>query len=169
MSATAKRFDWREMSALPPAVIDRVIAEVATLTPWKLPLLRAARSGDVAYFELDRGAKLLPEEMAPIGKPAVVVIGDDDDMATGPAGWPGTRRLLRYWASGALIHAAGGEASHYEVAIGWAQQLRRVVIVETSSTYAEDWMATLPAQTAKLLIWPTGGAHPIQRDRESMQ
>jgi hypothetical protein len=96
-------------------------------------------------------------------KPAIVLIGDDDGMDRGPAGWRLTARALR-WANSVLLHAAAAELDHYEAAILTAEVRRRVLIIECGSATLAAWgdlVRAAPHRPATLVIVPRGGVHPL--------
>jgi len=137
-------------------------------------LLRALMAGRIAYLPL------LPEMSAgqfktfahaTRGRPAVTLIGDDDGMDRGPAGWRLAGRSLR-WARAIMLHAAGAEPEHYEAAVVAAEMVHRVLVIECSTATLPDWLAlvlALPRRPPTLVIRPRGGIHPLAPDRSAMQ
>ena len=126
-----------------------------------IPLFEAVRAGTLALvYVTDRTAPVSIGELKRMGKPVVVLIGDDDGQATGPAGWSCAVPVAR-WARTGLIHGAGAEAAHYRVAVAGAAAHRRLMLVETESRFIAQW-AGLLAPTPMLIIAPVDGAHPVQ-------
>lgn len=123
------------IARLPPAAQDRLIGAIAANTPWLLPLIRAASAGKVSLAFVRRGASWCEINQIErwVRRPTIAIIGDDDDLSSGPTGFPCARRLARYWARAVLVHAAGGLAEHYELALAGAHTYRRVLLVETDS------------------------------------
>jgi hypothetical protein len=101
------------------------------------------------------------------GRPALVILGDDDYGSTGPAAWPDAVRLMR-WARFTFLHAAGGEAVHYAAAALSAQEHHRVLLVETDTAHLEAWRALIDRirpHGLGLIIATRSGAppHPTMR------
>jgi hypothetical protein len=100
----------------------------------RVELLRSVRAGEVALIEIDRTAE------APLGelnrvttRPIVCLIGDDDYCSSGPSGWKAWPRLGDCWAKYGMIHAAGGDAATYRLAIDLAVLYRKFLLIETGS------------------------------------
>ena len=107
----------------------------------RVPLLRALYTGRIQYFEALRSRSGQTKRFLAIAsKPAVILIGDDDDAPTGPAGWSVAERALG-WANYVILHGAGGEAEHYEAAVRLAEQFGRVAIIESTSARLDEWKA----------------------------
>jgi hypothetical protein len=138
-------------------------------------LLRAHIAGRIAIF-----APLPDTSMGKFkqwaamtrNQPAVALVGDDDYSDQGPAGWPLAARIIR-WAVSAVVHAAGAEIVHYETAVVAARVVKRVLIIECSTTTLPKWRALVEAarpMPATLIISPPdNGPHPILPAREAMQ
>ncbi|MBN8889214.1 MAG: hypothetical protein ABS99_05720 [Acetobacteraceae bacterium SCN 69-10] len=147
-----------------PADLARVLDIFAQVAPWRLPLVRAAAAGKIAVAEPGRIAtgKAVRSMLNRPGLPEVVLIGDDDYRSTGPAGWR-CADWLAGWGRRALIHGAGGEGRHYEVAVQAAVAGRRLALVETTSAHAAAWAALLRDRMPSLIVVPKpgDGPHPI--------
>lgn len=129
-------------------------------------LLRAVREGAIALCPIGRrDSRFQPSDAH--GKPVVIVIGDDDYASTGPAGWACTEAVANY-ASAAVVHGAGATASTYKMAIVNALAVGKVVLVETSSAYADAWAEAF-ARMPTIVIAPPERAHPVSRPKEQMQ
>jgi hypothetical protein len=105
------------------------------------------------------------------GRPAIVLVGDDDGMDLGAAGWPLAPRVLR-WAKRVMLHAAGAEKRHYRAAVTAATLYHQVAIIECNTATFDSWAAALHALRVPpptLVIWPHEGVHPIPLDRGMMQ
>lgn len=102
-------------------------------------------------------------------RPLVVLLGDDDYATTGPTGWAAMPGFLR-WASGALVHATGGDVPSYQMAIGLALVRPRFLLVETDSVHAEEWGAVLCRRRIPCIGFvPPSGVHPIPLSRKTIQ
>jgi hypothetical protein len=137
-------------------------------------LLRALRDGESAVLPIapDMSCSMFKTFCRTTsGRPAIVLVGDDDGMDRGAAGWPLALRVLR-WASRIMLHAAGAERRHYRAAVTAAALYHRIAIIECSATTVDSWVAalhTLRVPPPPLVIWPRDGMHPIPLDRGMMQ
>ena len=150
------------------AVIDRSLKLVAAVEPFRLPLLRAAYvEGTVGFCQVMRDPGTMPAIALNPGGPMVMVIGDDDLVSTGPAGFRDAQRFAE-WADAAMVHAAGGEALHYQMAVDGALRMGRLLLVETSSAHASAWCDLFgkdgELRIPVLCIYPREGAHPTTAD-----
>jgi len=105
-----------------------------------LPLLRAARAGQINVAVVGRGTAAPMGRLKRSTRPVVLLLGDDDGAPTGPAGWPQAGTLL-HWCAATLVHSAGAEPRHYEAAGGAALAYGRVLVIETSTAREADWLA----------------------------
>jgi hypothetical protein len=129
-----------------------------------VPLLEAGRDGLVSLvFLRDRSGALPWGKIRRSTRPVLVLLGDDDEVASGPEGW-GCASQLTQWAKGAIVHASGAEALHYRAAVTGAVECGRMLLIETASHHAKAWTELLPA-TPTLVIWPRGGVHPVETQR----
>lgn len=103
-------------------------------------LYRRALAGDVRVMEV------LPGITARILKPflrlsggVVAVIGDDAGISEGPPSFSQARRLFG-WASHVMLHAAGGEAAHYQIVADTAAIGANVLLVETCTLHEAAWV-----------------------------
>lgn len=133
---------------------------------FRVPLVQATIDRRICHqeFRRDSSARAVKLFLAAAGRrPTVVMLGDDDDEPSGPAGWPCARRLLD-WADLLIVHGTGGEREHYEAAIEAAQTLKRVLFVETTSGKAPAWVEAAklsnPLPALKLHVPLFGGVHP---------
>lgn len=133
----------------------------------RVPLLRALLNGRIALYECQRStsASTLKRFFGMVEKPAIVLLGDDDYRPdAGPVGWPVAERAMR-WARHIVIHGAGGTAEQYSEFVGTAQEVRRLLIVETAGHLAPDWIAmakaTRPRPSIRALLPLPGQAHPV--------
>lgn len=101
-------------------------------------------------------------KLATLRRPVILLIGDDDDAATGPLSWRCARPAGR-WAAAVMVHGAGPKAEHYQAAITAVALVRRVLLVETSSTHVMAWARFLGHPRTLLVRPPEGVQHPIPR------
>lgn len=107
-------------------------------------------SRDVAYPAAD---------LALAHGPTVLIVADDDYAASGPLGWKCARRLAR-WPHAVFVHGAGAEEHHYLAAIEAAERVGRLLLVETSSTFAWAWGRFLAHPQMLMIAPPAGLPHP---------
>jgi hypothetical protein len=137
-------------------------------------LLRALRQGRIAFLPAppDTSAtKFKDWARLTVGRPAVSLIGDDDGMERGPAGWPIAGRAVA-WSRSIMIHAAGAEISHYETAVCAAELCHRVLIIECGTATVDAWISLVrnaKHRPVTLAILPREGIHPLPEDRSRMQ
>lgn len=98
---------------------------------------------------------------------AVCLVGDDDGRQLGAAAWKGFAFRMVRWSSHVLLHCAGAEVEHYERAILTAEDVGRVLIIETGTASAPSWLSVLASVPPRrtVLILPREGTHPIPADR----
>lgn len=156
------------------ATVARIIGAFATAgLGHRLPLLEAVHAGQLAFAEATRGWRPVAAMRAldRTGKPALLLLGDDDESPTGPAGWPGAATALR-WARAVVLHATGGLPEHYRLAVEMAAHHQRVVMVETTPEHGPAWLALArpsPARPALLIVPPPGDVHPRPAARGTVQ
>jgi hypothetical protein len=143
-----------------------VDAAAKELEGWPIGVAaRAAADARIALGLITRAASPFPGGLVKSAErrrtPVLLIIGDDpiDGVSLGPDGWLCARRLSG-WARFALIHGAGGEASHYKTAVLEAELHRAAALIECSSETLPLWRDFLRAPH-KLLIPPRAGVHPI--------
>ena len=140
---------------------------------FRTPLLRALQHDLIALTVLGTGQAPPLAKLDHTQRPAVVVLVDDDDATrVGPNGWRYAARVMR-WARGAFLHGTGGTPQHYELAVLVAQQVRHLVLVETSSNQLDAWQAlalrSIPPKHIVRIEPPNGGVHPVPTPRSAMQ
>jgi hypothetical protein len=141
------------------AQMQRMAEIAAQLGPWSMPVVEALRTGLIAVQWLTRNQRAPLDVMRRIDRPLLVWIGDDDDESCGPDGWRCAHQVTR-WAKGGIVHAAGGEARHYAIAVQGTLVERRFLLVETSSRYALAWAKLMQGKPV-LGILPRSGPHPV--------
>jgi hypothetical protein len=147
---------------LSAAEIGRLVDVTAQLGPWAMPVVEALKSGIIAVQFLHRTGRAPLGDMRRSTLPLLAWIGDDDDEPTGPDAWRPALAAID-WARGAMLHAAGGEATHYANAVLGTLATGRLLLIETSTAHVEAWAAAL-RQTPTLIIVPRDGKpHPIYR------
>lgn len=143
-------------------------------------LIRLGRPacGRVMLFQALQRHEIALQEVAPEGstnsikrfiravsdRPSIVLIGDDDGIDRGPAGFPGAQRAIA-WGRWFLVHAAGAESEHYAAAILAAKAYRRVVVIECGSLTLPEWeplARSAPNQVGGIVVRPRGGVHPAR-------
>ena len=150
------------------AQIADAIAQCSLVSPHTVPLLEAAYHGVISLLAVPRGQNAPLSTLNKAGIPAIVVIGDDaaDGFDPGPSGWPCTGRLIR-WAKRGLINATGGTVEDYRSAVAMAVHCRRLVLVETGSARAADWLRLFVAAGKPTInLHPVDGVHPVPTPRE---
>jgi hypothetical protein len=131
----------------------------------RIPLLRALLNGRIAYFECQRSTSVgaVKRFFGMVEKPAVMLLADDDYASTGPDGFAVTDRALQ-WARLAVIHGTGGTPEQYAELVEAAGLARRLVLVETDSAHAGEWVArgkAHPNRPRLILLRPIGDRqHP---------
>ena len=149
-----------------PADLLRAIdAYTQAGAPHRAVFLRALWQGRIAHWEPQRvgscgKAKLFLRQ---VRKPALVVIGDDDGISSGPAGWSVAPRLLR-WARQVVVHGSGAVVAEYDAMVTAAEMTGRLLLIETSSRCLPAWVeaANRWAPTAvKLAVRVRSGEHPV--------
>jgi hypothetical protein len=152
--------------------IDRMIAHAASIgqTGCVTLLREGVRAGLINAVFVDRYAEAPMRKLKRSARPTCVVLGDDDYQSTGPLAWTSFMRLS-HWAKGALIHASGGDAPSYRMAIRMTLQHQRLLLVETSSAMADTWAAALNKRGIRPvgLLPSDGGPHPVLPPRSAMQ
>lgn len=137
-------------------------------------LFRARLNGGPALLPLARDASASRFKQfvrLTSSQPAIVLVGDDDGLETGPAGWSCIERAIR-WPASVVIHAAGAEAEHYELALAAAQICRRLLFIECGSRSAPGWIEAVrraPQRPNVLVIEARDGVHPLPVDRNGLQ
>ncbi len=146
-----------------PADLDRLIAQVSQNAPHYVPLVRAVRAGLIALVQPDRAAAVSTTRLKSLGRPVLVVLGDDDYEAGGPDGWRCAERVLG-WSRQVLIHGAGARAIDYAFLPPVAMLLHRLVLIECASRQVDAWhtAAVRWARRADVqrVIPPDGIQHP---------
>lgn len=130
------------------------------------PIFDAVLARRIAFGMVNNRTVQFPRrEVASAGRPVLILIGDDDDMATGPTGWRCAAEAAQ-WAAAAIIQGSGGTAHHSRTAVDAALEDRRVLLIDTSSRFAVPWGLFLPA-ILKLAILPVDGEHPVLPTRRN--
>ena len=123
-------------------------------------LIEAVRDGKInLVFAGARTAALPWGRIRKSHKPVLILVGDDDDNPTGPAGWRFAKKLTA-WARGAIVHGAGAKREHYQLAIRGAIECRQFLVIDCASQHVDNWLELL-AHCSALAIVPTDGQHPV--------
>lgn len=137
----------------------RIIEVAARVVPWRLPLYAAAAEGRIGLVEVMPDAAL-PKALDRASRPLVILIGDDGETPLGPDGWRCTARLRRM-ARGAIIHAAGGERSHYAQAVEAAVAgCAPLALIETTTERATAWRSVFGKRPQVIITTRPGDIHP---------
>ena len=127
-------------------------------------LLRPVMRGELNLILPLRDTLMPPlRRMEKRGRPVAVLVGDDDYVTTGPAGWACAMKL-REWAHFAVVHGTGARPEHYAMAACMTVQVRRLLFIETSSAGAQLWAGFLRERIPELPFMgflPPDGAHPV--------
>ncbi len=157
------------MSGTPRVEIARMIAQAELagcghLAGILLPTMR----GELNTVAPMRGTVMPPlYRLEKQGRPIIAILGDDDYQPAGPSTWACAAKL-RCWAAFAIVHGAGAERAHYDMAADLAKSARRLLLIETTSAAAQLWAAFLSERTPALPfmgILPRDGAHPVRPTR----
>lgn len=129
-----------------------------------LPLLGAVQAGALAMvWVTDRqtSPSSLRRALDAVREPGVLILDGDDCQPGAPDDWRCTRAALG-WARVAMVHGAGGERRHYEMAALAAVMTGRLLIVHCSSAEAGAWAERTAAERlCPLVITPRPGVvHP---------
>jgi hypothetical protein len=126
-------------------------------------LIRTAAAGTICLIEPARDGVPSFKATDRAGRPALVVLGDDDYASTGPAGWAIFRRLS-YWARGAIVHASGADVRSYQAVVDATVRCRRFVLIETDFAHARQWGEALLKAPRPILVSclvPADAKHPV--------
>jgi hypothetical protein len=131
-----------------------------------VPVLRAVRTAGLHFIMSPRGMAVSMRRIKTVNLPALVLLGDDDDTPSGPAGWPQAERLLR-WCRFCVLHATGADPVHYARAAEAALLHDRALLIETTTAMEPAWVALIqrvrPGLPGLIFRVPRGQApHPIQ-------
>ena len=129
-----------------------------------IELLRPAMHGELNVILPTRETRMPPlYRMEKQDRPVIVLVGDDDHLAGGPATWACAAKL-RQWAGFAMVHGTGAKPEHYAAAAMLTRVHRRLLLIETSSVAAQHWAAFLRERNPALPfmgLLPPDGAHPV--------
>ena len=147
------------------AEIARMIAQAETAGAGHLAgLLRPVMAGVLNVIVPMRDTVQPPFfRMSKGGRPVLVLVSDDDYRPAGPGTWACAAKL-RAWAAFAIVHGTGAQGWHYAMAATAAQDVRRLLLIETTSAAAQCWAGFLWERTPTLPfmgILPPDGAHPV--------
>ena len=97
---------WADLSRA--IVLADAAGAIGRTSPW-----RALRDGRIAFLPMPAemsSTKLKRFARLTAGKSAVALIGDDDDLNRGPAGWPVAACAVA-WVRSIIVHAAGRKSA----------------------------------------------------------
>ena len=121
----------------PRAISEIMAAQAMAGYGFRNPIYRAALAGDAALVELMPGARI-PREVLWRNAPTIIVANDDGGRSNGAGDFPDADKLMK-WARRVIIHAAGGEAAHYQLAVDALREHGRVLFVETRTAHEVAW------------------------------
>jgi hypothetical protein len=150
------------------AQIDTLIAVYDRLAPWHTPLFRAARDGILMLMICPRGIAVKQRVLRELPQPAVILVNDDDERSSGPDAFPYVGRVLK-WARAAFLHCAAGEAAHYEAVVRLTVKHQRLLLIESSHTYADAWRSLSAGKIIGGVLTRPGVAHPVARPQGTLQ
>lgn len=136
--------------------------------------LQALYRGLIAHLDVNRATSSgeVKRFIAGVRLPAVVLVGDDDDAPTGPAGFKPAQRLLA-WAHHVVIHGAAGDPEHYRAAVIAAQVTGRLLLIECVSKTIPAWQAAArkwaTGAVVQVLQPPPGQSHPTPVPASALQ
>ncbi len=155
------------MLTTPGGIADLACRAAAAGDTWHRPLFREAMANRLRLIIVPPGDRVPVSMLDPTRdrRPLMVILAGDGAVPVGPDAFPQAARLLR-WCGFVMLHAAGGQAEHYEIAATAAAAVGRVVIAETGSDHLAAWNALrlrcasgTPATIVKV---PEGqGGHPV--------
>jgi hypothetical protein len=125
-------------------------------------LLTATKAGRIGFTAiLNRRAVWTPRSLRS-SLPTIVLISDDAGDSRDPDQWRCSMSVIA-WARCAIIHGCGAEAWHYQAAISAAEDMSRVLFVETDSAHAAAWGAAIAPREIPVLsvLVAPGKVHPI--------
>jgi hypothetical protein len=137
--------------------LARMLSSITPEAAHLRPIVQAIPYGVAVLFARPRQVFRAPRAM--LGRAAVVIVGDDREVAEGPEAFhlPALRKLLRACAGFAVMSGAPVRDAYV---LGPALALavdRPVVLIETQERREADWWAfarKLAPRAAKLLVTP---------------
>jgi len=161
-------FPVNDLTGLAAAI---VLTEQAG-APGTAYLMRALAAGRIALLPLvpvESATKFKAWARVTKHRPAVALIGDDDGFNRGPCGWAQARRAVA-WSRKVLLHGAGAELFHYELAVMSAELTYRTLIIECCTATMYGWIELVraaPHRPSTLIITPGDGPHPLPVRRKA--
>ena len=148
-----------------PAAFRRLVDVSARMGMPQLPVTTWAQSGAGCAVVIAGVDTPWPKRMLKRfrGRPTIVIVGADQgqDNDPLPSSWACLPGLVAWSARASiLLHAAGGEPSHYRMACHEAERRGKVAIIECTPRTMAAWAEALP-KDGVLAIVPREGKHPI--------
>jgi hypothetical protein len=137
-------------------------------------LLRAMKAGKIALLPISTNVDPAEVEILlknKLAKPTVILVGDDDGMDRGPAGFPAIKVIVR-WSKKILLHASGAEIWHYDLAVKAASENGHCLLIECNARTLSAWMAVIAAEgrlPQTFLVLAKDGQHPISGAKGKVQ
>jgi len=148
------------------AELNPLIARCSVMSPYYVPLLRAARDDVLTVLHPIRGARLNPRKLRRMREPMILLLDDCEPRSTGPNGWIGIRHA-RDWAANTWIMGSGADAAHAAEAVSLAQHVRRLAVIRTEDSHVPAWRRWLMGQpgVTQVATWETA----LPAARETLQ
>lgn len=122
--------------------------------PYLKPIIRSVRDHRVGMLFVAQAPEMfrIPKD---VGRPAIVIIGDDFDRAVGPRGFhmPSVRRAIRACHAFAVVSSEPQPDVYASVAATAALTRQHVMLIETRPEQEIPWLALIQKLAPKRFIW----------------
>ena len=132
----------------PAEITNLIAAQSRAGFDFRNPIYRALLAGEIGAVSEIAPRKRIPRDAFWHPRPAIIILGDDAGVSNGPHDFPDAARAFA-WAASAMIHAAAGQAHHYEAAAIAARLTRRVLLIETRTANEIGWDELAMIENAK--------------------
>jgi hypothetical protein len=122
---------------LQDAALSPLIALCATVDPFPVPLLRAARDRQITLMQPLRGTFVSRKMMRYRGP--CILLPDDQPISTGPTSWPGLA-YAREWSTARWIMGADADAERAEMAVDLACHYGSLLLARTTDAHSLAWL-----------------------------
>ncbi len=128
----------------PKKALPALIALCSVHSPHTVPLLRAAYEGVISLVTVLSGQTVHLAELDRARLPSITLLGDDQEAGVpdGPGVWPQYKALAR-WAQFTVINTADGDMQDYVYMVHIACEVRKLLVVETTTERMEEWNAAV--------------------------
>jgi len=134
------------------AELNPLIARCSVMSPYYVPLLRAARDDVLTVLHPIRGARLNPRKLRRMREPMILLLDDCEPRSTGPNGWIGIRHA-RDWAHYLWIHPSGADDAHAAGAVEIAAEWRRLLLIRTTDEHLPAWARWFGREAGPIEEW----------------